>query len=112
VTEQAEYMLEEWGIWAFEDRGVRMGYGSNILSGPSHKRSSLITDKEAELIDQAVTELVKYDRQCGDILASHYLGMPISMVCDHYGVARKTVYTKLSIGRAFVQGYVTCNYKR
>ena len=71
----ATEMLREWGLWARDDSGGRIGYpGQSPVApaSPSRGRSAAITDDDAMEIDGIVARLASRDQQMGRAIAVYY----------------------------------------
>lgn len=71
-----EYLLEQWGFWYRSGAGVPR-YTSPSLAlvrdnVGSTVPSAIITNEDAERVDQAVARLIKRDREMGDCVWLHY----------------------------------------
>lgn len=89
-----EYLLEQWGFWYRSGAGVPR-YTSPSLAlmrdnVGSTVPTALITNEEAERVDQALARLLKRDRQMGD---SVWLFYGEKRTC--HGIGRK-----LGIGKS------------
>ncbi|QXH63799.1 antitermination protein Q [Pseudomonas azerbaijanorientalis] len=67
-----EYLLEQWGWWRMDGRGVP-SYASPMLAlmrdaMPSPAKSYCITDELACVVDAALARLCKRDQQMGDVV--------------------------------------------
>jgi len=72
-----EWMLINWGRWAYVNRGLSLNYSS--IEPFERMRSSsppepLITDSEAIVVDEAVSALRVARPREGDTLALYYIG--------------------------------------
>ena len=105
-----EYYLKQWGIWAYEARGLSVNYPSiNAIERlrAKHPGGCSITDDEALQIDAAIAILCKTRPAEGDALAQYYLSK------DSYrALARKmkkhpkAVSDLVNGGRMFIEGYL------
>lgn len=87
-----EYMLEQWGWWRMDGRGVP-GYTSTAFALmrdllPSASKSYSITDELAIAVDGAIARLCRRDQQMGDILWLYYgVKWPMARVGKYYGLS-------------------------
>lgn len=101
-----EELLRQWGIWAFEDRKLVLGYGPNILAPISSKESAAIDDDVAMGVEMVLNKMKKYKPECYEAMTLHYLGMPPSAVQQQLGISKAKLYDLLRTGRAWFEGFV------
>lgn len=72
-----EWLLINWGRWAYSNRGLSLNYGA--LEPYERMRAPMppepmISDAEAIVVDEAVSALREARPKEGDALARYYLG--------------------------------------
>lgn len=102
-----EYLLEQWGWWWTDGRGMP-GYTSPALAMmrdhlPSACKGYTITDELAELVDGAVARLCRRDAQMGDMIWLYYgLHMPATRVGKQFGVSEMKARELIKAGAAWI----------
>jgi len=100
--------LTQWGVWAFQNRGVKLGYGKNILGPEFSGKRVYITDDEAMTIDEAISALRQADEAAGDAVMMHYLGHTVRDTARLMATSRSRVSTLITQGRSWLDGYLFC----
>lgn len=103
-------LIREWGKWAYQDRGVRLNYGRNILDDSPGSSNALIDESLALLIDQAISTLKLSDPEGSKAVAYFGLGAPIARIADELGVSRLKAREAINRGKGYVGGYIAASY--
>lgn len=103
-----EYLLIQWGRWAFQNRGVSLNYPSIepyarlVTKSPP---SAQITDELACEVDQTLAGMSRFDRVAHNAVALYFLtGMPYSKLGRELGIDKAAAWHAVSRGVAWMDG--------
>ncbi len=105
-----EWLLINWGRWAYVNRGVSLNYPS--MESYERMRSVMppepeISDAEAIVIDEAVAMLGVARPREGEVLALYYLyGLTYRKLGKSLGRHHKIVSDQVYSGRCWVEGRI------
>lgn len=99
-------LIRQWGKWAYRNRGLTLGYGSNILAN-HYSPSVYITDDLACLVDEAVSTLRKTGRtDWAEAVTLYALGHTVRDTARYMAVNATSAHRAIDLGKAWVEGYV------
>ncbi|WP_150571815.1 antiterminator Q family protein [Pseudomonas fluorescens] len=102
-----EYMLEQWGWWRMDGKGIP-SYTSPtfaVMRGqfPSSAKAYSINDELAVAVDGALAKLCRRDRDMGDMVWLYYgAKWPASRVGRHYNVSEMKARELIKAGVAWI----------
>jgi len=102
-----EYVLREWGRWAYVNRGLSLYY-PGVEPYERMRRSggtgTSLSDGEGEAVDAVVSVMRCRHRAAHDAVALHYVaGMPYRKVGEHMGCHHRTAADLIEQGRMYVE---------
>lgn len=102
-----EYLLEQWGKWAYINRGVNVYFPSTNaverMRGSSGVGCSL-TDAEAETVDAVVSTMRLDERKAHDALSLYYVaGLPYRGVAQELHTNHRAAQDWTEQGRVYVK---------
>jgi len=102
-----EYVLTQWGKWAYIGRGLSLYYPSvepHERMRQVNRSSTGLTDGEAEAVDAVVSVMRCRHRRAHDAIALHYVaGYPYRKVGEELGVHQRTARDWVEQGRMYVE---------
>lgn len=102
-----EYYLEQWGRWAYINRGVNVYFPSTNpverMRG-SNGIGCSITDGEAETVDSVVSTMRVDERKAHDAVSLYYVaGLPHREIAKHMKTNHRAVQDWIKHGRVYVK---------
>lgn len=104
---ETEYMLEQWGWWRMDGKGIP-NYASPTLAlmrdvMPLSTKSYVITDELACTVDSALAKLCKREQQMGDMIWLYYgAKWPAVRVGRYYQVSEMKARELIKAGVAWI----------
>lgn len=105
-----EFLLTEWGKWAYENRGLSLSYPS--IDAPTRLRTgtgagSQITDDEGASIDSAISEMGRARPDQYNAIVLHYLnGKSYRAIGKDLKLHHRVVSDLINGGRMWLEGYL------
>lgn len=102
-----EFVLREWGKWAYINRGLALDFSSiepHERMRQVSRASTALTDGEAEAVDAVVSVMRCRHKNAHDAVALHYVaGLPYRKVGQHLSVHHRTAADWIEQGRMYVE---------
>jgi len=102
-----EYVLEQWGRWAYVGRGLSLYYPSiepHERMRRAARGGTALTDGEAEAVDAVVSVMRCRHKSAHDAVALHYVaGYPYREIGRAMGCHHRTAADLVEQGRMYVE---------
>lgn len=104
----AEWLLEQWGLWARTNSGSVKGYPH--IDTVARLRGStvpepLITDAQASLIDGLVGQLhLEHPREAASLALRHVHRLPLAKVAGELRCSRSAAHSLVRAGTMWLDG--------